>query len=73
MSCCQAPQHSNASILLETFRGPDRCVCDACCEWLLSVRAAHLNERMHYQAMGGSGLTLGGCWVSSKPIVKPMT
>ena len=24
VSCCQAPQHSNASLLLEVFRGPDR-------------------------------------------------
>lgn len=25
VSCCQAPQHSNASLLLEVYRGPDRC------------------------------------------------
>ena len=24
VSCCQAPQHSNASLLLEVYRGPDR-------------------------------------------------
>ena len=60
MSCCQAPQHSNASILLETFRGPDRYVCDALYEWLLRTQAAPSNESMQYQAMGDSGLTLGG-------------
>lgn len=69
MSCCQAPQHSNASILLETFRGPDRYVCNACYEWLLSTRAAPSNASMHGD--GRSRVDFGWCWVCNKPYVKP--